>query len=133
MWGCLHVYRATLLFLSFSSTITTTTDRRKNIPSSCHILQFHLFISRDGPMMMRVPRTVLTRVGQSKTKMESFNAFPGKPTSNGSGSQGDAGSQAAGAPGVAAGGLPIPPPNGQGGGDVASGYPSNDSARQTLW
>ena len=63
-----------------------------------------------------------------------FNAFPGKPTSNGSGSQGDAGSQAAaGGPGVAGTGLPIPAPNGQGGADVASGYPSNDSARQTLW
>lgn len=69
-----------------------------------------------------------------KLEMESFNAFPGKPTSNGSGSQGDAGSQAAaGAPGVATAGLPIPPPNGQGGNDVAPGYPSNDSARQTLW
>ncbi|EMR68121.1 putative mrna binding post-transcriptional regulator protein [Eutypa lata UCREL1] len=64
--------------------------------------------------------------------MDQYNSFPGKSTSNGSGSQGDAGSQGAGAPGVPPTGLPIAP-NGQGGGDVAPGYPTGDSARQTLW
>ncbi|RYP82241.1 hypothetical protein DL769_001735 [Monosporascus sp. CRB-8-3] len=65
--------------------------------------------------------------------MDSFNSYPGKSASNGSGSQGDAGSQGAGVSGVPPSGLPIAPPNAQGGGDVAPGYSAADSARQTLW
>ncbi len=62
--------------------------------------------------------------------MDAFHPFNGTPASNGSGSQGDTGSQ--GAPGVNPAGLPIPPTNGQGGGEIAPAY-QNDSARQTLW
>ncbi|KAF2969273.1 hypothetical protein GQX73_g4302 [Xylaria multiplex] len=62
--------------------------------------------------------------------MDGFNPYNGKPASNGSGSQGDTGSQ--GAPGVNPTGLPLPPTNGQGGGEIAPGF-QTDSARQTLW
>lgn len=62
--------------------------------------------------------------------MDAFNSFNGQPASNGSGSQGDAGSQ--GAPGVNPASMPIPPANGQAGGEIAPSYQS-DSARQTLW
>ncbi|KAH9999728.1 hypothetical protein F4779DRAFT_622636 [Xylariaceae sp. FL0662B] len=64
--------------------------------------------------------------------MDGFNPYNGKPPSNGSGSQGDAGSQGTGAPGVPPSGLALAPTNGQGGGDMGSGF-SSDSARQTLW
>ncbi|KAH8155952.1 hypothetical protein CIB48_g12295, partial [Xylaria polymorpha] len=62
--------------------------------------------------------------------MDGFNPYNGKTASNGSGSQGDTGSQ--GAPGINPAGLPIPPTNGQGGGEIAPAF-QNDSARQTLW
>ncbi|KAH9908972.1 hypothetical protein F4778DRAFT_206212 [Xylariomycetidae sp. FL2044] len=62
--------------------------------------------------------------------MDAFNPYSGKPASNGSGSQVDAGSQ--GAAGVPPTGLPVAPTNGQNGGDVNQGY-SSDAARQTLW
>ncbi|KAI1456570.1 RNA-binding domain-containing protein [Annulohypoxylon moriforme] len=65
--------------------------------------------------------------------MDTFNSYNGKPPSNGSGSQGDVGSQGAGvAPGVPQPGLPLAPTNGQAGGDMAQNF-SSDSARQTLW
>ncbi|KAI0538112.1 hypothetical protein GGR58DRAFT_526732 [Xylaria digitata] len=60
--------------------------------------------------------------------MDGFNPYNGKPASNGSGSQGDTGSQ--GAPGVNPTGLPIPPTNGQGGGEIA---PGENYSRSTLW
>ncbi|KAI2619278.1 RNA-binding domain-containing protein [Hypoxylon sp. NC1633] len=65
--------------------------------------------------------------------MDGFNPYNGKPPSNGSGSQVDAGSQGAGgAPGVPAPNLPMAPTNGQSASDMGQGFPS-DSARQTLW
>ncbi|KAH6648246.1 hypothetical protein BKA67DRAFT_357676 [Truncatella angustata] len=56
--------------------------------------------------------------------MDNFTPFNGQPPSNGSGSQGDGGSQ---------GGMPPMPPNGQGGGDNAGSFQGGDASRQTLW
>ena len=64
--------------------------------------------------------------------MDNFGPYNGKAPSNGSGSQGDGGSQGGG-PGLPTSGLPMAPPNGQGGGDASAGFPTGDAARQTLW
>ncbi|KAI1322903.1 RNA-binding domain-containing protein [Xylariaceae sp. FL0255] len=58
--------------------------------------------------------------------MDGFNPYNGKPSSNGSGSQGDSASQGAPA------GLPMAPSNGQATNEMGVGF-QNDSARQTLW
>jgi len=63
--------------------------------------------------------------------MDGYGPYNGKPASNGSGSQGDNGSQGAGGPGGPPSGMPMAPPNGQGGDN--SGFPNPDAARQTLW
>jgi hypothetical protein len=55
--------------------------------------------------------------------MDNFTPFNGQPASNGSGSQGDGGSQ---------GGMPPLPPNGQAGGDNGN-FQGGDASRQTLW
>lgn len=57
-------------------------------------------------------------------KMDTFTPFNGQPASNGSGSQGEGGSQ---------GGMPTMAPNGQGAGDNGNNFQGGDASRQTLW